>query len=134
MAKDPYVLDVKQKGVQNWIKSIEDELKSNSKLREKVKIIVLMFSPAEKGYYSELKKYITNGLGLPCQGILKKTMRSKNSFIICGKILLQMNAKIDLPLWTVPMKHPYWKKKTIMYGGLSVSKNLKQQKWKGISP
>lgn len=94
---------------------------------------MLLFSPAEKSYYSDLKRYITNSLSLPCQGILKKTMRGKNSFIICGKILLQMNAKIGLPLWTVPLKHPYWKKKAIMYGGLSINKNLKQQKWKGIS-
>ena len=44
---------------------------------------------------------------------------------IYGKILLQMNAKLGLPLWTV-LKHPLWKGKSIMYGGISVSKNMNQ--------
>lgn len=93
-----------------------------------------MFAPNEKSYYSELKKFITNTLRLPCQAVLKKTMASKNKITICGKILLQINAKIGFPLWIVPLKHPYWSKKTIMYGGLSIRKNLKQTKWKGINP
>lgn len=91
-----------------------------------------MLDQREKGYYSELKKVITNTLKLPCQVLLKKTMMNKNKLTICGKIVLQINAKIGKTLWTVPQKHPYWKGKTIMYGGLSVSKNVKQEKWKNI--
>lgn len=95
--------------------------------------MLLLLAPNQKNYYGELKTYITNVLRLPCQMVLKKTMGSKNRLTICGKILLQMNAKIGFPLWTVPLKHPYWKKKTIMYGGLSVSKNVKPQKGKGTN-
>lgn len=91
-----------------------------------------MLAQNERSYYSELKQFITNTLKLPCQALLKKTMQSKNRLTICGKILLQINAKIGQALWTVPPKHLYWKNKTIMYGGLAVSKNLKQQKWKNI--
>lgn len=91
-----------------------------------------MLDQREKNYYSELKRYITNTLKLPCQAFLKKTMNSKNRLTICGKILLQVNCKIGKNIWNVPLKHPYWKGKTVMYGGLSVSKNVKQQKWKNI--
>ena len=47
---------------------------------------------------------------------------------ICGKIVLQMNAKIGQPIWSVPLQHPFWKNKLVMYGGLSVIKNVKQDK------
>ena len=33
-----------------------------------------------------------------------------------------MNAKLGKALWVVPPKHPFWKDKTIVIGGLSISK------------
>ena len=57
-----------------------------------------MLAQKEKPYYSELKQFITNTLKLPCQALLKKTMQSKNRLTICGKILLQINAKIGQAL------------------------------------
>ena len=38
-----------------------------------------------------------------------------------------MNMKIGCSLWVVRPKHPFWQKKKIMYGGLSISKNTKQR-------
>lgn len=65
--------------------------------------------------------------------VRKKTLGTQKNISICGKILLQMNAKIGQALWVVPRRHKFWDKKKIMYGGLSVYRNQKQQK-RGMSP
>ena len=53
-----------------------------------------------------------------------KVLYDKHAKTIAGKIALQMNAKLGLPLWIVPSKHPFWNSKNVMIGGLSVTKNL----------
>jgi hypothetical protein len=36
-----------------------------------------------------------------------------------------MNAKLGKALWAIIPKHPFWKDKSIVYGGLSLSRGKK---------
>jgi len=62
---------------------------------------------------------------IPSQVVRRFTLGGKNpakNMSSASKIILQMNAKIGLPLWEVPKSIQAFGKKNIMYGGLSISK------------
>ena len=86
----------------------------------------MFFTNREKHYYGELKKYITNKLNLSCQAALEKSFTGHSALSVAGKIVLQMHAKMGVPIWTVPIKHSYFKNRLIMVGGLSVAVNMRQ--------
>jgi hypothetical protein len=64
---------------------------------------------------------------VPSQAIKRKTVskQAKSALSAASKIILQMNAKLGLPLWEVKSKHPYFKEKKTMYCSISLSKGSK---------
>ena len=65
---------------------------------------------------------------LSSQVIRRRTLTSPNNsknMSAASKIILQMNAKIGLPLWEVPESLNAFGKKNIMYGAISISKGAK---------
>jgi|JI61114C2RNA_FD_contig_111_512270_length_1483_multi_3_in_0_out_0_2 hypothetical protein len=62
---------------------------------------------------------------LPSQVVRKFTLANKipaRNMSSASKIILQMNAKVGLPLWEVPKSIQAFGKRSIMYGGISISK------------
>ncbi len=81
----------------------------------------------DKKLYQQLKSYGTNELQIPSQIITKRTLSAgaKNPLSKASKILLQINDKMDHPLFTVKKQHPFWAKNSIAIGSLSVSRGPK---------
>jgi hypothetical protein len=63
-------------------------------------------------------------LGIPHQNVLKGKFFGKNELSIASKILLQINAKIGLPLWKIPKQHPAFKDKRVIIGGMALYHKL----------
>jgi hypothetical protein len=59
---------------------------------------------------------------------LKNKFFGKNSLSIASKILLQINAKIGLPLWKIPKEHPAFKNKRVIIGGMALYHKLVDKK------
>lgn len=73
--------------------------------------------------YSELKRYLTNVVKVPCQCIRKKTLlNGKGALSAASKILIQMSVKIGCTAWQVLQSHEYFDDKSVMYCGISISK------------
>lgn len=47
------------------------------------------------------------------------------SISVCGKLMVQMAAKLGVVTWSVPTNNPFWKKKIMAIGAISVVKNTK---------
>lgn len=88
----------------------------------------MFFQKNEERFYPELKRFLTKKLKIPSQVIRKRTLSNpvqQKNMSSASKIILQMNAKIGLPLWQVPETLNAFGKKNIMYGALSISKGAK---------
>jgi hypothetical protein len=72
-----------------------------------------------------LKKLLSSELGIPHQVVLtRKVDDDKRRLSICSNILLQMNAKINNPLWKIITKVPTLKGKKILLGGMAIFHKL----------
>lgn len=75
-----------------------------------------------------MKRFLTKELKIPSQVIRRRTLSNQQparNMSAASKIILQMNAKIGLPLWEVPETLDAFGKKNIMYGAISISKGAK---------
>ena len=84
-----------------------------------------ILKPKESSYYPALKVLFLNKLGIPHQAVLTKTFTNeKRSLSVCSKILLQMNAKLGLPIWKLEKTVPSLKNKKIIIGGMAIYHKL----------
>ena len=82
----------------DWKKAIENDIKQNGKPQ----IVVLLFQKYEEKFYGELKRFLTCETKIPSQCIRRRTLSNPQfarNMSAASKILLQMNAKLGLPLW-----------------------------------
>jgi hypothetical protein len=85
-------------GIDKWKSEIANDCKKNGNPQ----IIVLFFQKNEERYYPELKRFLTKELKVPSQVIRRRTLSNQQparNMSAASKIILQMNAKIGLPLW-----------------------------------
>jgi hypothetical protein len=111
-------------GIDKWKNEIANDCKNNGNPQ----IVVLFFQKNEERYYPELKRFLTKELKIPSQVIRRRTLSNQQparNMSAASKIILQMNAKIGLPLWEVPETLNAFGKKNIMYGAISISKGAK---------
>jgi len=71
-----------------------------------------------------LKREIIALFNCPTQMIRKRTLNEKTKGVLscASKIVLQMNAKLGFPLWTIPNSHEFWKNKKIAISGIASSR------------
>ena len=55
-------------------------------------------------------------------------LQKRSTLVVFGKILLQINAKLGKPLWTVPYFHQFWHNKRVMYGAIHITKFISNSK------
>jgi len=72
--------------------------------------------------YGQLKVFLINQLQCPSQMVKKRTItNSKNPLSVASKLCIQMAVKASYTPWSVKIEHPYFQKKNVMYGGISIS-------------
>jgi hypothetical protein len=85
-------------------------------------LVLLIFNnKKESKLYGPIKKYLTM-MKVPSQVLFAfKT----GSVAVCGKVMVQMAAKIGITTWSVPTTNPFWKKKLVTVGAISIIRNTK---------
>jgi hypothetical protein len=84
--------------VNDWKKEINKDVEKNGKPQ----IIVLFFQKHEEKLYAELKRFMTKELKIPSQVVRRRTLSNPQparNMSAASKIILQMNAKLGMPLW-----------------------------------
>ena len=74
-------------------------------------MVVLFLQKYEEKIYGALKRFLINEARIPSQAIRRGTVskKAKSAMSAASKIVLQMNAKLGLPLWEVKCRNPYFK-------------------------
>jgi len=52
------------------------------------------------------------------------------SIAVSGKVMVQMAAKLGVTAWSVPTRHPFWNKKFITVGAISITRDTKMAQQK----
>ena len=95
---EPVFITVEGGHVEDWKKEISKDVEKNCKPQ----IVMLFFQKFEEKMYAELKRFMTKELKLPSQVVRKRTLSSPQparNMSAASKIILQMNAKLGMPLW-----------------------------------
>lgn len=90
-------------------------------------MIITFITRYETGWYPKLKRELLAKYGANHQNVRRDTMK-KNTMSIASKILLQINAKVGLPLWKIQTGHPEIKGKRIIIGGMAIYHKLIDKK------
>lgn len=113
--EEPVFVVVEKDHVEEWKSGLKKESKDHV-------VVVLFFTNRESRYYAELKRFLVNELKVPSQALLRKTVQGKGALSVFSKVICQINAKLGKALWTLPPQHPFWKDRSLICGGLSLSK------------
>ncbi|KAL4470488.1 hypothetical protein ABPG74_012099 [Tetrahymena malaccensis] len=92
---DPFYLSQKDWNVKNWIENIDEDIEQNG-----IPEFVLTFGQVQAGFYSELKKFFTNELGIASQHVVPRSLQ-KNGMSVTSKIALQIASKLGKRIWQV---------------------------------
>ena len=78
------------------------EISKDVEKNGKPQIVVLFFQKYEEKMYAELKRFMTKELKIPSQVVRRRTLSNQQparNMSAASKIILQMNAKLGMPLW-----------------------------------
>lgn len=95
---EPGFITVEGGHVEDWKKEIAKDIEKNGAPQ----IVVLFLQKHEEKYYGELKRFLTKEKKIPSQAIRRRTLSNQQparNMSAASKIILQMNAKIGMPLW-----------------------------------
>lgn len=112
------------KQVSEWEKSLLAEKK---KLKNKADIVFFLVKPNEERHYADLKKFVALEFNCPCQFSRKKMVvgNAKGGMSVASKLVMQMNAKVGHPLWTVLNQHKVWRENQVAVASIASSKGKK---------
>lgn len=113
---EPGWIDLRDSRLETWTEEIRKDVAKNGAPA----IVVLFFNQQEERLYGQLKKLLTNELGVASQVIRKRTLSQKSKSVMscASKILLQMNAKLGLKVSLVQLPEGF---NNVMVGALSIS-------------
>ena len=119
---EPGFITVEGRKSADWVNAIKGDIEKNNK----PELVVCFVNGPEEKYYSELKRWLLNDIHVPCQFIRRRTLGNpKGAMSAASKIDIQMCTKVGGTPWEVTKSHPYYNKKQLMYGALSLSKGKK---------
>lgn len=81
----------------------------------KPEIIVTFVTNKNSPIYADMKYVCLKEIGILHQNVCEKSLQ-KNIMSVCSNIVLQMNAKIGKPLWTVENTYKNLPTKTMLVG------------------
>ena len=85
----------------------------------------MLLKRKEEDYYGPLKRLLCTEIGLPSQMVLASKMDNEKKLLsICTGILLQMNVKMNCPLWKVITSVPALTDKRVIVGGMALFHKL----------
>jgi len=93
--KEPKWVPVKSKKSTEFIEEIKRNVTKSTQV-----VLCVIQPPAKKSYYPAIKRLCCKELGVPSQVVVTKSFTNpKGVLSVASKVLLQINAKIGLPLW-----------------------------------
>lgn len=96
--EDPGFITVQSNRIEDWKKEINKDIADNGNPQ----IVLLFFQKNEERFYGELKRFLTIEKKIPSQVVKRRTVSSPQgakNMSAASKIILQMNAKLGMPLW-----------------------------------
>lgn len=126
--REPEHINEDKLKAEDWVNAIQEELEySKSKNLPIPSIMLILVGGIIKDeIYNEVKALCTLKLQMPSQFVhIKKiaNLAKKNNLLSYStNLLLQMNAKVGKTIWSVPTNNLDFRNKTVMTGGMSISK------------